>query len=172
MSRLIVVLFVAITLATPVAGQQKRYAARTPPERYQIAAGTALLLKLKTPVDSATAKLDQQVDATVWSPVIQNGIELIPAGSTVSGRVSAVEPASERKLLGTLTMAFNIVAHAETGHRATVTTRPIAIEAVHPIPPDGKKVKKSKLRPVDVALGEGASLVAVTTQPLVVQIGK
>lgn len=138
-------------------------------DRYQVAAGTALLLKLQTALDSATTGVDQQVDATLWSPVVQDGIELIPTGSTVFGRVTAVEKATERKPLGTFSIAFSIVEHGETGDRATMNTRPLTFEAPAPAPVAGKKVK---LKPIDVTLAEGASIVAVTSEPLVVRIPK
>lgn len=138
-------------------------------ERYQVATGTALLLKLRTPLDSATAMVDQQVDATLWSPVVQDGVELIPAGSLVFGRIAAVERATDKKLLGTLTLAFAIVEHAETGDRATVHTRNLVIGAAPPTTPPGRKPRPL---PTNAVLLEGASLVAMTAEPLIVRIPK
>lgn len=136
-------------------------------DRYQVAAGTALLLKLQTALDSATIRVGEQVDAVLWSPVVQDGVELIPTGSSVIGQVTAVEKATERKPLGTFTIAFSIVEHGETGDRATMNTRRLAFEAAPPAPEAGKK---AKVRPVDATLAEGASVVAVTAEPLVVRI--
>lgn len=157
----------AAASASPQA-QRVAQAAAVSTERYQVAAGTALLVKLLTALDSSTASVGQQVDAMLWSPVVQDGIELIPVGSKLFGRVAAAEPATERKLLGTVTLTFSIVEHAETGDRATMNTRPVVVEASAPVAPVGKK--KAKLRPVDVTLAEGAPLVAVTSEPLVVRI--
>jgi hypothetical protein len=156
----------------PAAAQSQRLARQAPQkiERYQVAAGTALLMKLQTALDSSTAVVGQQVDATLWSPVVQEGIELIPAGSKLLGRVAAVERATERKPLGILTLTFSIVEHAETGDRATMNTRNIVIEASAPPPP--ATGKKGKIRPVDAIVVEGAPLVAVTSEPLVVRIPK
>ena len=169
---LLIVLVVAPLLdaAASAAPQAQRAAKATSAstERYQVAAGTALLVKLLTALDSSTASVGQQVDATLWSPVVQDGTELIPVGSKLFGRVVAVDPASERQLIGTLTLTFSIVEHADTGDRATMNTRPLAFEAPAPVAPVGKK--KVKLRPIDVTLAEGASLVAVTSEPLVVRI--
>ncbi len=137
-------------------------------DRYQIAAGTALLMKLQTALDSATIRVGDQVDATLWSPIVQEGIELIPTSSRIFGRVTAVEKATERQPLGMFSIAFSIVEHAETGDRATMNTRTLTFEAQAPPPPAGKK--KVKLRPADVTLAEGSSLVAVTSEPLVVRI--
>ena len=154
---------------TPASRAAKSKPAAPKFERYQVAAGTALLLKLRTPLDSATATIDQQVDATLWSPVAQDGVELIPAGSMVFGRVAAVERATEKNLLGTITISFSIVEHAETGDRATMTTRNLVIGAAAPAPSSGRKPRP---RPVDAVLTEGASLVAMTAEPLVVRIPK
>lgn len=57
-------------------------------DRYQVAAGTALLLKVSTPQNSSTAVIDDQVEAVPWSPVVQDGIELVLAGSVVFGKVT------------------------------------------------------------------------------------
>jgi hypothetical protein len=156
----------------PAAAQSQRLAKRPPQkiERYQVAAGTALLMKLQTALDSATAVVDQQVDATLWSPVVQDGIELIPVGSKLLGRVAAVERATERRPLGMLTLTFSIVEHGETGDKATMNTRAIVVEATAPPPP--APGKKGKIRPADATLAEGAPLVAVTSEPLVVRIPK
>jgi hypothetical protein len=160
-------LFPAV-LAAQSASRPARPSASAPKyDRYQVAAGTALLLKLQTALDSGMIRVGDQVDAALWSPVVQDGVELIPAGSTVFGQVTAVEKATERKPLGTFAIAFSIVEHAETGDRATMNTRPLSFEAATPVPVAGKKMK---LKPTDIMLAEGSSVVAVTSEPLVVRI--
>ena len=137
--------------------------------RYQVAAGTGLLLKLRTPLDSATASVDDQVDAELWSPVIQDGVELIPVGSVALGKVVSVVRASEREPIGTLTFVFTIIEHAGTGDRAMLTTRNVIVEA--PREPRSTKGRgKDRLKVAHVVMPTGTSLVAMTAEPLVVRI--
>jgi hypothetical protein len=151
---------------------------RTPPPatgsaprlaEYGVPAGSALLLKLLTPLDSATASVDDQVEATLWSPVIQEGVELIPVGSVAIGQVVAVVRASKQTPLGAVTFAFTIVEHAETGSRAMLTTRKVVIEA-----PSRASTEQGRGRhrqePTQAIMPAGTPLVAMTAEPLVVRI--
>ena len=139
--------------------------------RYQVAAGSALLLKLRTPLDSATASVNDQVDAELWSPVIQDGVELIPAGSVAMGKVVSVVRASERTPIGTLTFVFTIIEHAGTGDRAMLTTRNVVIEA--PREPRSTKGRgKDRLKIAQIVLSAGTPLVAMTAEPLLVRIAR
>jgi len=138
-------------------------------DRYQVAAGTALLLKLSTPLNSATASLDDQVEAVLWSPVIQDGIELVPEGSVVFGKVLELVRATDRRPTGSITIAFKIIEHGETGSREPLSTRNIIMEAQREVDAGGGKVKK-RLDPIDVAIPAGMRLVAMTAEPLVVRI--
>lgn len=170
--RVLVGLGVVLSLgSSPISaeGQNKRAPSSAADKfaRYQVAAGTALLLKLRTAVDASKVQIDQQVEAVLWSPVVQDGVELVPTESVVLGRVTAVERATWDRPLGTVSIVFAVVEHAETGDRATLNTRPLIFEATPPPPPAGKKAKP---RPVDVVLAEGMSMVAMTTEPLIVRI--
>jgi hypothetical protein len=162
----------ASLLSTPTrAAYQTQGTRKAPAERldsYQVPAGTALLLKLRTPVDSATASIDDQVEATLWSPVIQNGIELIPAGSVAIGKVIEVKRASERTPTGTVAFVFSIVEHAETGSRAMLSTRKVLVES--PRPDESVPAKKRAKTIVQATMPSGAPFVAMTAEPLVVRI--
>lgn len=135
--------------------------------RYQVPAGTALLLKLRTPLDSSSSAVDDQVDAVIWSPVLQDGAELIPEGSVVIGKVVDVLPATKRKPLGSIAFTFSIVEHAETGDRATVTTRKVVFTA-QPAVADQKR--STPREPTNAVIPAGTAFVAVTTEPLLVRI--
>ena len=152
-------------LAESPRGTQKASAPRT--DRYQVPAGTALLLKLKTPIDSGKLSVDDQIEATLWSPVIQDGIELIPAGSVAIGKVVEVRRATERIPTGSVAFAFSIVEHAETGSRAMLTTRKILVEA--PLP-DETIPRKQKPKALQATMSEGKAFVAMTAEPLLVRI--
>ena len=137
--------------------------------RYQVAAGTALLLKLSTALDSATAKVDDQVDAVLWSPVVQDGVELIPVGSVAMGKVVSIVRASERTPVGSITFQFTVLKHAGTGDIAMVTSRKLVLEA--PREPRSKRGRgRHQLKVADVAVPADTTLVAMTAKPLIVLI--
>lgn len=135
-------------------------------DEYQVAAGSALLLKLRTPLSSASSAVDQQVEATLWSPVYQNGVELIPDGSVMIGKVLEVVPATRRKPLGSITFAFSIIEHATTKSLAMVTTQKVVFTAQQ-VQIGGKRVKQE---PTDAIVPEGTSFVAMTADALLVRI--
>ena len=163
--------FVASVVAA--GGQQSKPASTsTRLERFQVPAGSALLMKLRTPVDSGSSFVNDQVEAVLWSPVIQDGVELIPVDSVVIGQIIDVVRATEKTPLGALTFRFKVVEHAETKSRASLPTRDVTVEAPKPPPPVEKSRGKAKPKPVDAVLPAGTPLVAVTTEPLVVRIPK
>jgi hypothetical protein len=137
-------------------------------DAYQVPAGSALLLKLRTPLDSAASAVDDQVDAVLWSPVIQDGVELIPEGSVVLGKVVEVAAATRPKPLGRIAFTFSIVEHSETGSRAMLTTRKVVFEA-QPPQTEGKKPSKEL---VNAVVPAGTAFVAMTAEPLLVRIPK
>jgi len=137
--------------------------------RYQVAAGTALLLKMSTPLNSGTALVNDQVEAVLWSPVVQDGIELVPAGSVVFGKVTDFTRATDQRPTGSISFAFKIIEHAETGSRETLSTQRIILEAQRVVDAGRGKPKK-RFDPIDVAIPAGMRLVAMTAEPLVVRI--
>jgi hypothetical protein len=153
-----------------VAGQCRPAVVKPVPAlaRFQVAAGTALLLKLRTPLDSATAAVDDQVEGVLWSPVIQDGLELIPEGSVAFGRVKEVARASEKTPEGSITLTFSVVEHAATRSRATIKTKDVVIAAPRPEPQRGRFKRRPK--PVDAIVTAGAAITAMTIEPLIVWI--
>ena len=102
-------------------------APRTPPTmRVTLAEGTALEVTLDAPVSSGTSQVGQLVTARIAQPVLDGGRVVVPAGSTLHGRVSAVLPA-KRGLgdkAGSLSLAFDRLRTpdgAESPLSATVT---------------------------------------------------
>jgi hypothetical protein len=100
---------------------------RTPPTmRVTVAEGTALEVTLDAPVSSGTSQVGQVVTARVAEPLLDGGRVVVPAGSTLYGRVSAVLPA-KRGLgdkAGSLSLAFDRLRTqdgAEAPLSATVT---------------------------------------------------
>jgi hypothetical protein len=150
--------------------QSKASAPRESFDSFRIPAGTGLLLKLRTSLDSGSMNVDDQVEATFWSPVIQDEVELIPVDSVMSGKVTAVVRASKETPAGSVTFTLSVVRHAGTGDRAMLPTQRIVIQA--PIAPSEGGRRSRKVKPAEAKMAEGATFVAVTSQPLIVQIPK
>ena len=72
-----------------------------------VPAGQELDVRLGTTLSSKTAKVEQRFEATTVADLMQNGRVLIPAGSTVRGVVSAVDPADRLHRAGSLTLSFD-----------------------------------------------------------------
>jgi hypothetical protein len=117
---------------------------------YQVPAGTPLVVRLRTTLDSASGQIDDSVRATLLSAVTQDGVELIPKGSTLHGKVIDVESASKQKPVGRLVLAFNVIEHVETHSLATIQTRSM--------PFDATLEPKDKFRDVRVESGEQLTL--------------
>jgi hypothetical protein len=96
----------------PTSGRPTTTANTAPTEVNQsaygvIPAGQELDVRLGTTLSSKTAKVEQRFEATTVADVVQNGTVLIPAGSTVRGVVSAVDPADRLHRAGSLTLSFD-----------------------------------------------------------------
>ena len=128
----------------PTSAKGKRY------DDYQVPAGTPLVVRLRTTLDSASGQVDDPVRATLLSPVTQDGFELIPKGSTLHGKVIEVQSASKQKLVGRVVLAFNVVEHLETHSLATIQTTSM--------PFDATLESKDKFRDVRVESGEQLTL--------------
>jgi ElaB/YqjD/DUF883 family membrane-anchored ribosome-binding protein len=85
--------------------------------------GTQLDVKLQTPLNSGTAKVEQRFEATTMVDYPSTGQVLIPAGSIVRGFVSSVRPAGRIDRRGSLTLSFDeiVVNHRSQRLRASVT---------------------------------------------------
>ena len=159
----------ASTPAPQKSGESSRKPSPRGFDRYQVAAGTALLVKLRTPLNSATAAVEDQVEAVLWSPVVQEGVELVPEGSTVFGKVVAVTRATERAPIGALEFKFSIIEHAGTGSRETLSTRTVYLwGAAESEPAKGRG--KARPKPVDAIMPGGTAFAALTAEPLLVRI--
>ena len=117
-----------------------------------------LQARLRTTVGSASSRVDDQVDATLLEPVNGSGLELIPAGSAIHGKVVEAVPASPRDLRGRVAVAFFVVQHAATGSRAAIVTRAIVFDA-----PDAPP-KTSRAKAVDRKSGRSTSQTAAVPQ--------
>jgi hypothetical protein len=133
----------ALTLGTmvPTASAQRRRTRRTvrrttaartttPPVRYYtIPADTVIRVRMDTELNSKTARVGDRFSTTVTEPVYGggSGVDVIPVGSKVWGRVSSVRR-SGRRTPGSITVAFNQV-ELPSGVRHTVNGSLTSLQA-------------------------------------------
>jgi hypothetical protein len=127
---------------------------------YQVAAGTPLSIRLRTPLDSASARVDDAVRGTLVEAVSQDGVELVPKGSTLHGKVIEVVQASKENRTGRIVLAFHVIEHIETHSLATIATRGVPYEA--------ELGPKEKFR--DVRVPADARVLVTLASPLKVHI--
>ena len=73
---------------------------------YTVPEGTRLSLRLASAIDSATANAGDQVKATLADAVSIGGAEVWPAGSALTGTVTAVEGSAKVKGLASINLRF------------------------------------------------------------------
>jgi hypothetical protein len=101
--RLMLVLVIACaTLAAPA--QTKR---KTP--KYVVPVDTSVRLRMNERLSSKNAKVGNQFTSTVVTPVYAKGVEVIPAGSIVTGHVTHVDSASRKSQAGSLDVTFTSI---------------------------------------------------------------
>lgn len=69
-------------------------------------AGTILPVDLETPVGSDTSRVEQPVQGRLRHAVSANGVEVLPAGTAVSGHVISVQRPGKVKGRGTIALRF------------------------------------------------------------------
>jgi hypothetical protein len=90
----------------------------TPPVRYYtLGADQAIRVRMDNELNSGTARVGDRFSTTTVDPVYADGVEVIPAGSKVWGRVTTVKRAGRRSP-GTISVSFNTV---EMPNRAKYT---------------------------------------------------
>ena len=116
-----------------------------------VPSGTDLVLTLETPVSSETAKADQPVRARVAKPVVVSGMEVIPAGATVTGAVVSAERAGRVKGRASIALRFNEVIVMNTPYRITTARISRLAEATK-----GEDAKK-----IGIGAGVGTAIGAI-----------
>src|ERR687890_1341751 len=95
--------------------------ATTPPVRYfTVPADTVIRVRMDTELNSKTARTGDRFSATVTEPVYGggSGVDVVPTGSKVWGRVTTVRRAG-RRTPGNISVSFNQV-ELPTGARHTI----------------------------------------------------
>jgi hypothetical protein len=116
-----------------------------------VPSGTALELKLETPVASDTSKVEDTVRATVAKPVVVAGMTVIPVGAPVTGTVTAVERSGRVKGRASVSIRFNRVVVAATPYNIRTATYVRQAEATK-----GEDAKK-----IAIGTGAGAAIGAI-----------
>jgi len=95
--------------------------AATTPQAHMvdIPAGTELMLALDTTLSSETSNAGDSFTATVVEPIVVENREVIPAGSTIEGKVTDASPARKGAGKATLGMSFGTLRLA-TGYRTHI----------------------------------------------------
>ncbi len=99
------VLMIAVVLASAVlsASGQKR---QKQPPKYVLPEDTVIRLRLNEQLSSKNAKVGTPFTSTVVTPVYVRGVEVIPAGSIVTGSVTHVERAGRKSQAGSINVTF------------------------------------------------------------------
>jgi hypothetical protein len=96
-------LLVGLTCGSVVVAQKKKPRIKY----YQVRANETFHVRLGQTLNSGKARVGDTFTTTVIDPVYStNGIELVPAGTIISGRVTAVEKARKDGNPGTLSVVF------------------------------------------------------------------
>ena len=90
---------------TPRLGKYTRPVAAQPTYR-TVAANTVIRVRMNEEISSGNARIGDRFTTTVVDPVYAGGVEVIPAGSIVTGRVTSVERASRKSKAGTMGVSF------------------------------------------------------------------
>lgn len=88
-----------------VVPERPRYEQRST-GRLEIPAGTEVDVRLRTPLTSDTAQVEDRVEATTMVDMFRGDELLVPAGARLTGYVSSVDRASRTDRKGSLTINF------------------------------------------------------------------
>lgn len=95
----------AQTRRKPRLGRYKRPVV-TSPVYYTVAANQIIRVRMEDTITSRNARVGDRFRTTVVDPVYAGGIEVIPAGSTITGRVTTVQRAQRKSKAGTMGVDF------------------------------------------------------------------
>lgn len=113
---LVALLIIVAGMVIPAAAQRRRTRPRakrtvvtrtTPAIRYYtLGTDQPIRVRMDNELNSKTARVGDRFTTTTVEPVYADGVEVIPAGSKVLGRVTTVKRA-ERRSPGTISVSFN-----------------------------------------------------------------
>jgi hypothetical protein len=104
-----------------------------------IPAETLLHVRLDTKVASDTSRVEDRVSASVSKPIVIDGLEAVPAGSTLKGVVTQAKPSGRVKGRAEIAFRFDVLA-VSGGDEQRVQTRTVAVEAPSTTKKDALKI--------------------------------
>ncbi len=105
-----------------------RLLGRTPRVLITLPAGTTLRLALEAPLSSESAVSGDVLSAETTSPVRVEGLEAVPAGSRLTGRVTHASSAAQSAGRGEMTLEFDTL-ELPGGVSESVRARPLGLRA-------------------------------------------
>src|ERR1044071_535953 len=102
------VLLATLVLADGAVYTSAQKKSKSPP-RYTLPANTTLRLRLNDKLSSKDAQVGGTFTSTVVTPAYVRGVEVIPAGSIVTGKVTHVNRASRKSEAGSINVTFTSV---------------------------------------------------------------
>ncbi len=98
----LILLAIAFSHTLPLMAQKRRPTAR----RYTVAANTIIRVRMNEKLTSKSARVGDTFTTTVVDPVYAGGVEVVPAGSTLTGRVTMVKRAARKSKAGEIGVQF------------------------------------------------------------------
>ncbi len=105
-----------------------------------VPAGTTLRVKLDDALGSDVSRVEDQVRASLAQPISRDGADVVPAGSRLTGTVTAAQPSAKVKGRARLAFRFDELAIGGRGERLQIDTRPVVVEAAGTKQKDAEKI--------------------------------
>lgn len=71
-----------------------------------VSANTVIRVRMNDEISSGNARIGDRFTTTVVDPIYSGGVEVIPSGSIITGRVTSVDRASRKSKAGTMGVSF------------------------------------------------------------------
>lgn len=123
-----------------------------PPKKYVIAAGTPIVVRTISDVNTKTNQAGTSFQATLQQPLIVDGHTLAKSGATVTGSVAESQQGGRVKGKASLTLTLSRL-HLANGQNVAIRTNSVTQEA--------KSGTKKNLARTGVASGAGAAIGAI-----------
>ncbi len=159
----------ASAIAWTVLASTDLFAGATEYEEFKIAAGTTILVEMKSPVGSDSNRTGDTISGLLAMPLLSGDTELVPSGAMVFGSVGDVRGPDRDSGPGRIELRFTIIEHPETRSRVRIRTTAATF--------DGERVKARKFglpatRLTDARVAPGTVVSVTLVEPFVVKIPK